>query len=102
MYSQGSVKEAIQEIVKLIRSTLDGKNLKIELYLPRLWSSYSQFKKFDKRRLQQVLLNLLLNAVKFTPKGIIKVDANLYDGDCESDEYLLNITVEDNGIGISW
>jgi signal transduction histidine kinase len=49
----------------------------------------------DERKLKQVLLNLLTNAVKFTPQGgCVKVVARR-----ESDQ--INISVNDNGVGIA-
>jgi signal transduction histidine kinase/class 3 adenylate cyclase/ligand-binding sensor domain-containing protein/CheY-like chemotaxis protein len=48
----------------------------------------------DENRLQQILYNLLGNAVKFTEKGYIKIDAK------EQDNTLV-VTVEDTGSGIA-
>ena len=49
----------------------------------------------DKKRIQQVLMNLLANALKFTPsKGQITIRVGLMDQKIE-------IQVEDSGIGIS-
>jgi signal transduction histidine kinase len=49
----------------------------------------------DAEKLQQVLLNLLSNASKYTPEGgIVRVD-------CESDDHHVKIHVTDNGIGIA-
>ena len=48
----------------------------------------------DKRRIRQVFLNLVSNAVKFTPEGSITIRANQRNGD-------IFIAVEDTGIGIS-
>ena len=54
----------------------------------------------DDQRLSQVMMNLLGNAVKFTPEGgHISIDARLLRE--EIDLYTLQITVTDNGIGIS-
>lgn len=49
----------------------------------------------DRKRLQQVLQNLLANAVKFTPQGTITVRLN------RQDEDWLSLEVEDTGVGIS-
>ncbi len=48
----------------------------------------------DDVRLRQVLLNLVGNAVKFTPAGSVKVNAKLLEGD------ILRVAVTDSGIGI--
>lgn len=49
----------------------------------------------DEVRLRQVLLNLLTNAVKFTPKGMVAVRAAMEPGGD-----FLRLEVEDTGIGI--
>jgi len=53
----------------------------------------------DPGRLKQVLLNLVINAIKFTDKGKINIDAEL---ECEMDgRSLIKFSVADEGIGIS-
>jgi PAS domain S-box-containing protein len=48
----------------------------------------------DQRRVEQVLINLLNNAVKFTDKGSVTLK-------CEVDEKHLHVHIIDTGIGIS-
>src|SRR5215472_10504742 len=49
----------------------------------------------DERKVKQVLLNLLSNALKFTPEGgRVDVRASLHDG-------LVDISVTDTGVGIA-
>lgn len=52
--------------------------------------------KTDKKRMQQVLLNVYSNAIKFTPRQgkIVLLIENL------NDEKLIRISVTDNGRGI--
>src|SRR5205085_10583758 len=50
----------------------------------------------DRQKVKQIVLNLLTNAIKFTPQGHVKVIAR---GDPEGGE--LRIAVEDTGIGIA-
>lgn len=90
--------EAI-EIVELIKASVrliehraeSGKillNINIESNLPKLYA--------DKRRLKQILLNLLANAVKFTPSGgSVTLQASL------EDDYSINFSIADTGIGMN-
>jgi len=52
----------------------------------------------DRKRLQQILLNFLSNAVKFTDQGGIQLRAELLARD--GDSVQLRFSVEDSGIGI--
>ena len=52
----------------------------------------------DELRIRQVLLNLLNNAVKFTEKGTIKLEADL--GKEKKNRHLLQLRISDTGIGI--
>jgi len=51
----------------------------------------------DAVRLRQILTNLVGNAVKFTDKGGVRIDANL---ETAADKTVLRIKVSDTGIGI--
>ena len=74
-----------------------GLNLAIDLdsELPQWWIG-------DDFRLQQVLSNLLGNAIKFTKCGQIKLTiTSANEPIADNDSYYLNFRVEDTGIGIS-
>ena len=56
---------------------------------------------FDRRRLQQVVLNLLTNAVKFTTQGgAIKIKQAIGHRRSTKNEVTLKVSVEDNGVGM--
>ena len=52
----------------------------------------------DITRLQQVLINILINAYKFTIRGYIKISVKMAESDKDFDEILVQI--EDTGIGV--
>ncbi|MCS7314602.1 MAG: two-component regulator propeller domain-containing protein [Bryobacterales bacterium] len=52
----------------------------------------------DEGRLRQILVNLVGNAIKFTPEGEIRVEVQLVD--VEGEELELGFSVKDTGIGI--
>ncbi len=55
----------------------------------------------DRVRFQQILYNLVGNAVKFTPAGHICVEGHVLDADDRIEEPHLEIAISDTGIGIA-
>ena len=53
----------------------------------------------DPLRLEQILLNYIANAIKFSERGLIRVTARVAEDDGET--LLLRLAVEDEGIGLS-
>jgi two-component system cell cycle sensor histidine kinase PleC len=82
--------EVVEDSVRLVRDRVEAAGLTLAVDLPALPEVEADF-----RALKQVMLNLLSNALKFTPRGGgITVAAER-----QSDR--LRISVADNGIGIS-
>jgi signal transduction histidine kinase/CheY-like chemotaxis protein len=88
--------ELIEQVVEILANRAHSKDLNlsywIETHTPRLV-------KGDPTRLQQVLTNLIGNAIKFTDQGGVTVDVRpLF---CDTTNTTIRITVTDTGIGIS-
>ena len=93
-YTKGCVSEAICEIVEMLNLTLTEKKLTI------VYANTTNLElKFDRRRLQSVLLNLLTNATKFQKQGVIEVNSKLRTR--QDGQLLLIVSVEDQGIGLT-
>ncbi len=54
----------------------------------------------DKKRIQQVINNLVANAVKFTPKGSVSLKSQLLTTNTSGKDIMIKISVTDTGIGI--
>jgi signal transduction histidine kinase len=85
------LQEMSDEIEQLLRPVAQQKQLSFAWWFdadipPRLW--------IDAARLKQVLINLVGNAIKFTPSGGITVDFGWQDG-------RLQISVTDTGPGVA-
>lgn len=81
----------IENAIEAVRSAAEAKNIQINLEIEDRLSLVSG----DRTRLQQIVWNLLANAIKFTPKGG-QVDIIL-----KRDESNAKIIISDNGQGIS-
>ncbi len=84
-------REAVAAALRLVRVQADGANVKLRGALPTIPVKIHA----DRRAIKQIVLNLLSNALKFTPSGgqvtvIMRA---------EEDE--LSLVVADNGVGIS-
>ena len=84
------ISTTIEIVVAFSEKTLKGKSLVIENNLPNDLPLVFA----DENRLQQILYNLIGNAIKFTQKGVISIGAKV-------DEQFVTIFIEDNGIGIA-
>ncbi len=83
------LKQTVSVVITIINSTIKKENVEIINNIPDRISTI----RGDENRIQQILFNLLGNAVKFTEQGYIKVNA--------SDEgNFIRVSVEDTGIGI--
>jgi CheY-like chemotaxis protein/HPt (histidine-containing phosphotransfer) domain-containing protein len=82
--------------IELLKHQADRKRLALTLIIdPNL----PRYAKGDQCRLRQILINLINNAIKFTPSGSITVSAlttQQADGN-----FTLQCTVQDTGIGIA-
>jgi len=94
--SEFSIKELVRNMTGTLQIRLEGKNVEFKTNLDENVPEYIMG---DAIRLNQVLLNLLTNAEKFTEKGSIELDIELLD---ESEQNVsLSFSVKDTGIGIS-
>jgi two-component system cell cycle sensor histidine kinase PleC len=89
-----NVEDVIEDAVRLVRNRADATGLKLEVDLPEL----PEFEA-DYRAIKQVLLNLLSNALKFTPHGGTVAVSAERRRDFTGDK--MRIYVRDTGIGIS-
>ncbi len=83
-----NLKDLITEVANELRILADKKGLKLIEKIDKL-----PLIKADRERVKGILNNLILNAIKFTEKGSITIEAKK-----EGDFVLINIT--DTGIGI--
>ncbi|TMO73592.1 hypothetical protein CWC20_12810 [Pseudoalteromonas aurantia] len=86
--------EVTTSVVGMLSHLAAEKSIKIEFNHD---GQYGKWVEGDELRFKQILINLLNNALKFTPKGSIRLDCHCRD---QGDDRLLTIKVIDTGIGI--
>lgn len=90
-----STAQLLHEVVEMIQVGMEEKKLKfivqVDKNIPsKLWG--------DERRIKQVLLNILSNAVKYTEEGSVTFNCRFEQNDEEN--VSLRISVADTGVGI--
>ncbi|MEG3844496.1 ATP-binding protein, partial [Microcoleus sp. herbarium14] len=93
-----ALREIVSVIITLSQPLVGKKNLQlINSVAPELPAIAA-----DENRLQQILYNLIGNAIKFTESGTVAISAELVTGNEQSPlNSQLAITISDTGIGIS-
>jgi signal transduction histidine kinase len=81
--------EAINKAVNIVKPMADKKSLTLDVFYQTPVNHWRS----DQRRVEQILINLLNNAVKFTEQGFVRVVIDAKDNQ-------LRISIIDSGIGI--
>ncbi len=95
-YSEFSLVQVIQDVVALLSLQAQEKGLSLRVDIPRdaMWKVRG-----DETRIRQILVNLIGNAIKFTPSGSINIGLScLKQGDSSG---TFELEVADSGIGMS-
>lgn len=91
-----------QSSLAFIKQFALNKGIQLEMQLPQNLPELL----VDQRRIRQVLINLLNNAIKFTPEGgrislEVQVNSQQFDPEATNSQKFLQIAVIDTGIGIA-
>jgi signal transduction histidine kinase/ActR/RegA family two-component response regulator len=98
----------LQEVLDICQARAEQKGLEFQYQAPNFASNYLVI--IDQKRLQQVLINLLGNAIKFTQAGRVCLGASLqvlsesqsrFQSNESELQGCLHFWVEDTGVGIS-
>jgi signal transduction histidine kinase/ActR/RegA family two-component response regulator len=90
-----SVRELVADTLAVVRSLAEQRRLRLDVEIaPTVPDGLMG----DGHRIGQVLINLLTNAIKFTPQG--GVELRISAGDSFGEEMMVEFAVVDSGIGI--
>ena len=96
-YSNVNMHKVLNEIKQMFSQKLKEKNLSFNIEID---SNLPPYLHLDELRIRQVFLNLIGNAVKFTPSGYVKVTVAGIPENGNDKIISLGIAIEDSGIGI--
>ncbi len=85
------LKEIIEDVLDIHAQTASAKQVDLVYYID---AEVSQYLHGDAGRLQQILLNLVSNGLKFTKHGAVSIEVK------KPNENFIQFTVSDSGIGI--
>jgi signal transduction histidine kinase len=83
------MRQTIENVLRVIQPLLQKKDLRLRTSIGSNVGIINQ----DRRRVEQVLINLVNNAIKFTERGEVNIECQFRDG-------WLETCVRDTGIGI--
>jgi len=93
--SELTLRDVVEDVSRLIFAQADTKGLEVVVTID---PAIPERLRGDSSRLRQILVNLCGNAVKFTHRGEIVVEAHLVSADAEKIE--VRFSIRDTGIGV--
>jgi signal transduction histidine kinase/CheY-like chemotaxis protein len=94
-YQPTHIPTLLADTIKMLGSLVDPKKVNLSF---RFDDSLSNYLVVDQARLQQIIINLVGNAIKFTQEGEISIQVTTTESIAEKDQILF--IVKDTGIGI--
>jgi signal transduction histidine kinase/CheY-like chemotaxis protein len=95
-YREFSIGSIISEVSAVVNEPIQKKHLELHVEVEENLPSAVMG---DSVRLHQVILNLLTNAIKFTEKGVVRLNVEVVESDMLSVEARFSVT--DSGIGMT-
>ncbi|MCR4617525.1 MAG: response regulator [Lachnospiraceae bacterium] len=89
------IRELLSSVISMIKVKADEKGLRLNCEIDETLPTVLLG---DSKRIREIMINLLNNAVKYTHKGSVTLQVNM--NTAEDDKKLLVIIVKDTGIGI--
>jgi PAS domain S-box-containing protein len=86
------IPELVEEVMSELEPIIRRSNLTVRATMPRSLPPL----KSDRQKVKQIVLNLLSNALKFTPAGSITIATS-----CDAPARMIAIAVQDSGVGIA-
>lgn len=93
-FTSVDINSSIRIVMELSRFYINQKSIRLVNQIPK----DIPFVKADENRLQQILINLIYNAIKYTTEGDIIITARVV---WQKERKMIEISVTDSGIGIA-
>jgi len=90
-----SLAEEVNNILKVLKLKADEKKIHLDFSIDK---DVPKYIKSDPLRIKQILINLLINAIKFTDKG--NVSLNISMDNINNSDIIIKFIITDTGIGI--
>lgn len=97
-----NAREIVEDVVKILQKELSEKSVQL---VTNIKDNVPNFIESDPDRIQQIFINLIGNAIKFTNEGSIEIRVDFVDFNENTDQHgytgVIDCSVIDTGIGIS-
>lgn len=90
------LRASVEHVAASVRPLAAQKGLSLDVVVSPALESIAS----DRRRVEQVLLNLLNNAIKFTQRGGVTLTADVVEGAADGTGSCVRVRVSDTGIGM--